>query len=672
MYTWGRKSLRNLRAFVCICGLGVAKRVKPADGKHIIVILFKGQRQARQTAEHLKNIKNHSSSIHLSSQLPIRSLCKSFSQALMEGFRLVVAKFIVFSQILEGLTCQDAVPGWADSEGRTCEVYVNSNWCTSQGKYGSGWEFNQGERHKNFASFRSGNYTAFQACCGCGADAQRPTCTEMFPGWVDSDGNSCEDYVSKNWCTATGHYGVGWHLSDRKSFGHYSNQNKSAIQACCGCGADVSSTGCENQLSGWTDDVENTCDVYVNHNWCTSTGDYGSGFVKDLGNFGYHKQWGLDASQACCGCGAVAACNDPLEDWVDSSLYTCAEYVDNNWCTPDGAYGSGWDMAWGTFGSRQNSGYTAVEACCGCGAKPETRQCTDALADWMDSEKNTCSTYVLNKWCTSDGGYGTGWDFSWGSFATFATQNHSAFQACCGCGADAQRPTCTEMFPGWVDSDGNSCEDYVSKNWCTATGHYGVGWHLSDRKSFGHYSNQNKSAIQACCGCGADVSSTGCENQLSGWTDSIGFTCRDYADQNWCSASGYGAGWDFRNWGSFATVANYGFTALEACCLCSAGSSPCMDSDAWFDSDLKTCSSYGQQKWCTSSGGYGAGWDHTTSFLDLANPWDNTTALEACCVCGGGTTCIDRSGWVDSIGRGCDEYASLCATSINSTLIQGR
>ena len=590
----------------------------------------------------------------------------------MEGFRLVVAKFIFFSQILEGLTCQDAVPGWADSEGRTCQVYVDSNWCTSEGKYGSGWEFNQGERHKNFASFRSGNYTAFQACCGCGAHAQRATCTEMFPGWVDSEGNSCEDYVNKNWCTATGHYGVGWHLSDRKSFGHYSNQNKSAIQACCACGADVPSTGCEDELSGWTDDVENTCDVYVNHNWCTSTGDYGSGFVKDLGNFGYHKQWGLDASQACCGCGAVAACNDPLEDWVDSSVYTCAEYVDNNWCTPDGAYGSGWDMVWGTFGSRQNSGYTAVEACCGCGAKPEIRQCTDALADWMDSEKNTCSTYVLNKWCTSDGGYGTGWDFSWGSFATFATQNHSAFQACCGCGAHAQRATCTEMFPGWVDSEGNSCEDYVNKNWCTATGHYGVGWHLSDRKSFGHYSNQNKSAIQACCACGADVPSTGCEDELSGWTDSIGFSCRDYVDQNWCSASGYGAGWDFRNWGSFATVANYGFTALEACCLCSAGSSPCMDSDAWFDSDLKTCSSYGQQKWCTISG-YGTGWDHNRgSFLDLANPWDNTTASEACCVCGGGTTCMDTSGWVDSIGRGCDEYAGLCATSINSTLIQGR
>ncbi|CAE7259997.1 unnamed protein product, partial [Symbiodinium sp. CCMP2456] len=580
-------------------------------------------------------------------------------------------RFVLLAQAAQA--CQDAVPLWADSEGRTCQDYVNNNWCTSTGKYGAGWNFNQGERHKNFASFRNANYTAFQACCGCGAHASEPSCNETSPGWVDSAGYTCTDYVRNSWCTPTGHYGSGWDTALWKSFGHYANQGKSALEACCGCGSEalVNSSTCTDLLSGWTDAVENSCDVYVTHEWCTMAGDYGPGFVKDLGRFSYHKQWGLDATQACCGCGA-ASCNDTVENWVDSNRYTCAEYVDNQWCTRDGAYGSGWDMSWGTFGSRRNGGYSAVEACCGCGATFALLQCQDAAVDWVDSQGNTCPTYVLNSWCTAEGSYGEGWDFSWGTFASLQNQGLSADQACCGCGAKQSSPTCVDVLPGWSDSEGNTCQDYVTNSWCTSTGRYGSGWNMSERRSFGHHANQSASALEACCGCGARSGS--CQDPVPGWVDALGYMCQDYVSNHWCALGGYGLGWDFRSWGSFANVANFGFTALEACC-CGTGSgpaaNPCMDAEAWFDSEMETCQAYGRRQWC-GAGAVGPGWDSAKGRLaDFVSPWENTTAWDTCCTCGGGTPCTDLPNWADSIGRSCSAYASACATTTNRSFFEG-
>merc|ERR1711862_386225 len=47
----------------------------------------------------------------------------------------------------------------------------------------------------------------------------------------------------------------------------------------------------------------------------------------------------------------------------------------------------------------------------------------------------TCADYVSKAWCTSDGGYGSGWDKSTdGSFDDWAVNGVAATVACCGCG----------------------------------------------------------------------------------------------------------------------------------------------------------------------------------------------------------------------------------------------
>eukprot|EP00959_Pyramimonas_sp_CCMP1952_P444855 9314747-Pyramimonas_sp.AAC.1 len=42
--------------------------------------------------------------------------------------------------------------------------------------------------------------------------------------------------------------------------------------------------------------------------------------------------------------------------------------------------------------------------------------CTDDPAGWVDSWGYSCADYADGEWCTESGGYGPGWDFSWGTF----------------------------------------------------------------------------------------------------------------------------------------------------------------------------------------------------------------------------------------------------------------
>ena len=55
-------------------------------------------------------------------------------------------------------------------------------------------------------------------------------------------------------------------------------------------------------------------------------------------------------------------------------------------------------------------------------------------ATWTASNGKTCQNYEDNKWCTSEGGYGTGWPSGDVSFSSFARGGVDATQACCACG----------------------------------------------------------------------------------------------------------------------------------------------------------------------------------------------------------------------------------------------
>jgi hypothetical protein len=72
--------------------------------------------------------------------------------------------------------------------------------------------------------------------------------------------------------------------------------------------------------------------------------------------------------------------------------------------------------------------------------------CTDNPSDWVSSSSSgsTCTDYVNNNYCTSSGGFGTGWQSSYGVFDDYATDGIDASEACCGCGGGSTgSPTAT-------------------------------------------------------------------------------------------------------------------------------------------------------------------------------------------------------------------------------------
>ena len=55
--------------------------------------------------------------------------------------------------------------------------------------------------------------------------------------------------------------------------------------------------------------------------------------------------------------------------------------------------------------------------------------------DFVDIDGDNCQKYIVNEWCSTFGGNGTGWDESYGTFEDFAVNGKTA-AVCpqCGCG----------------------------------------------------------------------------------------------------------------------------------------------------------------------------------------------------------------------------------------------
>lgn len=61
--------------------------------------------------------------------------------------------------------------------------------------------------------------------------------------------------------------------------------------------------------------------------------------------------------------------------------------------------------------------------------------CVDDPLGWGDTLASTCADYKTFSWCTSSGGYGSGWDSSsLGDFSLYAVNGIDATDACCHCG----------------------------------------------------------------------------------------------------------------------------------------------------------------------------------------------------------------------------------------------
>ena len=55
-------------------------------------------------------------------------------------------------------------------------------------------------------------------------------------------------------------------------------------------------------------------------------------------------------------------------DFLDSMGYTCKEYIDNEYCTPNGGYGENWKDSWGPIRDYAMNGNDAFDCPeCGCG-----------------------------------------------------------------------------------------------------------------------------------------------------------------------------------------------------------------------------------------------------------------------------------------------------------------
>ena len=61
---------------------------------------------------------------------------------------------------------------------------------------------------------------------------------------------------------------------------------------------------------------------------------------------------------------------------------------------------------------------------------------SECNAHFVDSYGDDCMIYAAKGWCTLDGGYGSTWDSSWGTFEDYANDDGETATVCpqCGCG----------------------------------------------------------------------------------------------------------------------------------------------------------------------------------------------------------------------------------------------
>ena len=68
---------------------------------------------------------------------------------------------------------------------------------------------------------------------------------------------------------------------------------------------------CCTDVAGWLDTAGNGCPAYVDPGWCTSSGEPGVSWPSGSGPFSLYAREGLDATQACCGCGGGSLSSAP-------------------------------------------------------------------------------------------------------------------------------------------------------------------------------------------------------------------------------------------------------------------------------------------------------------------------------------------------------------------------
>ncbi|CAB9512952.1 expressed unknown protein [Seminavis robusta] len=349
-----------------------------------------------------------------------------------------------------------------------------------------------------------------------------------------------------------------------------------------------STNECWDLVYDWTDNVGDSCVWYSQGNNCLYYGDE------------FPCTTDGNANLVCCTCGGgcttppllgdyieeIPGCSDSPAHWTDVDNDGCDWYAEDDNCQ---VFESGY---------AGEDGKTANEACCFCGGGYDpnaprivpniTTPCTDVL-DWTDSGGDPCSWYETDDHCFRFGTANAGPDGS------------TAVESCCVCGGGAA-PLCSDKAD-WTDLEGDPCSWYEIEDRCLQFGIANAGI-------------DGTTASESCCVCGG--SAPVC-NDKAGWTDSFGDGCVWYLYGNHCDVYGN------------ANEGEDGTTARESCCGCGGGevqSDSCFDTPGWVDGAQDDCSWYELDGRCTTFGGSDV----------VASAVDGTTANEACCVCGGGSS----------------------------------
>jgi hypothetical protein len=91
----------------------------------------------------------------------------------------------------------------------------------------------------------------------------------------------------------------------------------------------------------------------------------------------------------------------------------------------------------------------------------------------------------------------------------------------------------------------------------------------------------------------------------------------------------------------------------------------CTDTPNWMSTTQATCADYAGRHWCTSSGGYGPGWNGGYGTFDQWGSADGVDATDACCACGGGSS--NGDGGCEETYQALISFEQECAVALGRT-----
>lgn len=576
---------------------------------------------------------------------------------------------------------------WADSDdGRmwcsdrmddTCAAFTQSEMCVGgQAKH---------ERYELADYTVSGGLgaSALDVCCGCGGGI--PTVLEKrtglggcmdHPGFLDSVGHTCVEYEGR---CMDGKVEV-----DLTSVQSLAVGGVDATHECCVCG------GGEGEMDDFVHQVDTTGQEEI----CTDSEDYAdkngddcsASFVQNACHGGrmlpQHmielEALALDGTfgpaKACCICGGGTI---TYKQVITTTTTTIAP-LGNETVTvraPDGV--------------NPGIGKTGVD-----------ENCKDT-AGWHDSADELCAAYTSRYDC-HDGAPSHANSY----YAGLGVHQVSALWACCQCGggltpeeirkkqlagekhngihsdisqASEHLPSdhphnaipegkplngaeCKDIDASWSDIDGHTCGGY--SKFCHDGVPAATTYHFETR-----IGNEEKdggmTALDNCCQCGGGTRIESkaihkCKDH-PGWMDIFGKSCGEY-DGDYCSD-----GMHLKATALFHEVAALdGTTGADACCVCGGGTHETIHPDGWgapvngsvVDDPMDRKYLYGgavkancvdMMSWKDSNGdGCGTYVDRCKAddvnavVQNLIGP-NGFTAMDACCVCGGGHETLETA-----------------------------